>query len=174
MSVTGLWFLKKVKEAQLIYLKPKRIFNDIPIHCHSFFFSLITTFCGNILQVTDNISQNTILEYVMINSIFEAILQASNMQKMNLFTWILITLLFDLVHFFTSMFISVLATLPQILSDVSSRGQHGYDAVVLLALLVNYRKYEVCTHENMKLSLFYGFMISRKGQEKPWQTCRYF
>lgn len=78
--------LKKVNEAQLIYLKPKRIFNDSnPFHCHSFFFSLITTFCVKILQVTDNISQNTILEYVMINSIFEAILQASNMQEMNLF-----------------------------------------------------------------------------------------
>lgn len=73
--------------------------------------------------------------------------------------------LFDLVHFFTSMFISVLSTLPQILSDVSSRGQHGYDAVVLLALLVNYRKYEVCTYENMKFSSFCGFMISGRGRK---------
>lgn len=101
--------------------------------------------CVIMLQVTDNISQNTILEYVMINSIFEAILQASEMQKIPVFSWNVTILSICSLHS------------PQILSDVSSRGQHGYDAVVLLALLVNYRKYEVCVWDCLELDLFYGF-----------------
>lgn len=99
--------------------------------------------CWNIvLQVTDNISQNTILEYVMINSIFEAILQVNHLnRKYNsvIFSYIL------KLSLSSGLFIFALRLFPaQILSDASSRGQHGYDAVVLLALLVNYRKYEVC------------------------------
>ncbi|CAG0882153.1 unnamed protein product [Cyprideis torosa] len=64
---------------------------------------------------TDNVSQNTFLEFLMNHSIYEVLIE--------------------------------------LLSNVRSRHEHGRDAVILLTLLVNYRKFESSNPYMVKLSI---------------------
>ncbi|XP_044738483.1 armadillo-like helical domain-containing protein 3 isoform X2 [Chrysoperla carnea] len=89
---------------------------------------------------TENVSSNTVLEYVMATQTFESLMQ--------------------------------------LLRSASSRQMHGYDVLLLLTLLVNYRKHEVANPYIVKLSIVddelalngYGQVITASLQE----FCREF
>uniref|UniRef100_A0A1A9WGZ5 DUF1741 domain-containing protein n=1 Tax=Glossina brevipalpis TaxID=37001 RepID=A0A1A9WGZ5_9MUSC len=80
---------------------------------------------------TDNVSQNVLLEHLMMNTLFEAFVR--------------------------------------LLSDPTLRAQHGHDIVILLTILVNYRKHEAPNPYVVQLSILadelalngYGQMISQ-------------
>ncbi|XP_012288870.1 UPF0668 protein C10orf76 homolog [Orussus abietinus] len=117
-------------------------------HCNNFltgdYPDNLKALCLKLLLIiatgTDNVSQNTLLEYIMLNSAFESLIQ--------------------------------------LLRDTTARNRHGNDAILLLTLLVNYRKHESANPYIVKLSILddelalngYGQVISSSLTE----FCRQF
>merc|ERR1719376_422970 len=96
---------------------------ELMSHLNSFLIgehpSSLKELCLKLLLIictgVDNVSRNTLVEYIMINSVFES-----------------------LVH---------------LLSDAESRSLHGHSCILILTLLVQYRKYEAANPYVVKLSI---------------------
>ncbi|CAG0901319.1 unnamed protein product [Darwinula stevensoni] len=99
--------------------KFQSMIEQINIHLNGEFPQTLKSVCLKLLLVmatgTDNVSSNKLLEYLMVHSIHE--------------------------------------TLINILSNVSLRKLFGHEAVMLLTLLVNYRKFESINPYMVKLSI---------------------
>ncbi|XP_015127642.1 armadillo-like helical domain-containing protein 3 [Diachasma alloeum] len=107
-------------------------------HCNNFltgeYPDSLKALCLKLLLIIttgmDNLNQNSLLEHVMVNGVFESLIQ--------------------------------------LLRSTASRNRHGNDAVLLLTLLVNYRKHESTNPHIVKLSILddelalngYGQVIS--------------
>ena len=129
------------------------------------------------LTAVDNISSNVLLEYLMLNSVFEAIVQVRGWRGGSL-TCTLCWGGGDMIYCIVLYAMKVrlenwdwgLCILPdeaspvartsspwllhiQVLSSPVSRDRHGYDATVALTLLLNYRKYETANPYVIKLSV---------------------
>ncbi|XP_065220858.1 armadillo-like helical domain-containing protein 3 [Planococcus citri] len=107
-------------------------------HCNDFLVgdwpNSLKSICLKLLLIivtgTDNVSQNTLLEYLMMDSILD--------------------------------------TLMKLLCNSNTRLKFGYDVIMLLTLLVNYRKYESANPYVVKLSILdnelalngYGLVIT--------------
>lgn len=115
----GLDVINTIFEFQDVEDKMKKLI----VQCNSLLISDVSEtqrfMCLKLLLVlvtgTNNVSQNILLEYIMINSLFNSFVR--------------------------------------LLSDPTLRAQHGHDVVILLTLLVNYRKYETANPYIVQLSI---------------------
>ena len=104
-----------------------------------------------LVTATDNISTNVILEYLMMNSVFESLMQVGGSEEWRGYR---VGMGRDGVEEWRGgivreeggqrVLIRILLLYScQILSVPEMRDHHGYDGVVVVTMLINYRKYEV-------------------------------